>query len=302
LAHFEKESHEDILEYFQFLIDKEYGFLCDNPLSFPDISMDWKAPAHITNIIIDHNADSNYDYQAIFKELTKMGCSAVQFRFFCTVSLEKLHQIHEFLIGTTFRSSEIIVKYSSEFEQVAALIQFCETYQYIQHITIFESSFEQFEQIPHRTVYINYIKENINNESHCGIIHPAYFAINIRTFTESQHHNTCLNRKISIDQNGDIKNCPSMTESYGNIANTTLQEALNHPDFKKYWNITKDQINICKDCEFRHICTDCRAYVENPDDILSKPLKCGYNPYTCEWEDWSANPLKEKAMKHYGMI
>jgi hypothetical protein len=21
--------------------------------------------------------------------------------------------------------------------------------------------------------------------------------------------------------------------------------------------------------------------------------------YTCEWEDWSANPLKEKAKKHY---
>lgn len=58
---------------------------------------------------------------------------------------------------------------------------------------------------------------------------------------------------------------------------------------------------VCKDCEFRYICTDCRAYVEDPDDILSKPLKCGYNPYTGEWSEWSTNPLKQKAIDFYGM-
>jgi hypothetical protein len=34
---------------------------------------------------------------------------------------------------------------------------------------------------------------------------------------------------------------------------------------------------------------------------LSKPLKCGYNPYTNEWAEWSTNPLKEKAIAYYGM-
>ncbi len=53
---------------------------------------------------------------------------------------------------------------------------------------------------------------------------------------------------------------------------------------------------------------DCRAYVEDPHDQsgtdgtnLSKPLKCGYNPYTGEWSEWSTNPLKEKGIKYYGM-
>ena len=59
--------------------------------------------------------------------------------------------------------------------------------------------------------------------------------------------------------------------------------------------------NASKDCEFRYICTDCRAYVEDPEDILSKPLKCGYNPYTGEWSEWSTNPLKQKAIDFYGM-
>ena len=96
-----------------------------------------------------------------------------------------------------------------------------------------------------------------------------------------------------------------MPQSFGNIKDTTLEEALNHPDFKKYWNVNKDMIAVCKDCEFRHICTDCRAYTERThfeEDIdLSKPLKCGYNPYTSEWAEWSANPLKQKAIEYYGM-
>lgn len=39
----------------------------------------------------------------------------------------------------------------------------------------------------------------------------------------------------------------------------------------------------------------------DPEDILIKPLKCGYNPYTGEWSEWSTNPLKQKAITHYGM-
>jgi SPASM domain peptide maturase of grasp-with-spasm system len=146
-----------------------------------------------------------------------------------------------------------------------------------------------------------YLKQELTDSKSCGNIHHNYFNITYESFSESQHHNTCLNRKISIDVHGNIKNCPSMPQSFGNIKDTTLEQALEHPDFKKYWNITKDQIEVCKDCEFRHICTDCRAYTEDPENMLSKPLKCGYNPYTNVWEEWSTNPLKQKAIEYYGM-
>jgi hypothetical protein len=33
-----------------------------------------------------------------------------------------------------------------------------------------------------------------------------------------------------------------MKDSFGNIKDTTLEEAINKPGFKKYWNITKDEI------------------------------------------------------------
>lgn len=135
----------------------------------------------------------------------------------------------------------------------------------------------------------------------CGVVASSIFNLHENHINESFHHNSCLNRKISIDSSGNIKNCPSMKESFGNIQDTTLTEAIEKPGFKKYWDINKDKILVCKDCEFRYICTDCRAYVEDPEDILSKPLKCGYNPYTGEWSEWSTNPLKQKAIDFYGM-
>ena len=143
--------------------------------------------------------------------------------------------------------------------------------------------------------------EKLESPKSCGCVHNSYFNNNFEHIRESFNFNSCLNRKVSIDSDGNIKNCPSMPESYGNIKDTTLAEALEKPGFKKYWDINKDKIHVCKDCEFRYICTDCRAYVEDPEDIYSKPLKCGYNPYTGEWSEWSTNPLKQKAIDFYGM-
>jgi len=75
-------------------------------------------------------------------------------------------------------------------------------------------------------------------------------------------------KTYSLQYLRNIKNCPSMKESFGNIKDTTLEEALNKHGFKKYWNIKKDDVTKCKDCEFRYICTDCRAYIADPSDIF----------------------------------
>lgn len=152
------------------------------------------------------------------------------------------------------------------------------------------------------TQNLKFTSKNLSlNTNICGIVDKELFVCNFQHIEESLAHNTCLNRKIAIDAEGNIKNCPSMKESFGNIRDTTLEEAINKSGFKKYWNIKKDEITKCKDCEFRHVCTDCRAYIDSPEDIYSAPLKCGYNPYTCEWEEWSTNPLKEQAIEYYGM-
>jgi radical SAM protein with 4Fe4S-binding SPASM domain len=49
------------------------------------------------------------------------------------------------------------------------------------------------------------------------------------------------------------------------------------------WEITKNQIEICKDCELRYICQDCRAYTIDENNKYSKPLKCKYDQYQAVW-------------------
>jgi SPASM domain peptide maturase of grasp-with-spasm system len=84
--------------------------------------------------------------------------------------------------------------------------------------------------------------------------------------------------------NGEIKNCPSLSRSFGNIKDTTIAEAIAKPGFKDLWSIRKDDIDVCKDCEFRYMCTDCRAFIKDPDNIYSQPAKCTYNPYIAKWQ------------------
>lgn len=126
--------------------------------------------------------------------------------------------------------------------------------------------------------------QSITSSSCCGIVSEWYFTPKTEVFIESKKFNSCLNHKISVDVSGEIKNCPSMKDSYGNIQTTTLQEAIDKTGFKDIWNINKDKIEVCKDCEFRYICQDCRAYIQDPNNIYSKPAKCSYDPYEAVWK------------------
>lgn len=87
---------------------------------------------------------------------------------------------------------------------------------------------------------------------------------------ESLSFDTCLNNKISVDCRGEIKNCPSITKSFGNIRKNRLKDVAEMKEFQEIWHIKKDDIDVCKDC---------RAYISNPNDIYSKPQKCMYNPF-----------------------
>ena len=290
---------EIIEEYFEMLEKEEYIFFTETPQYFPQLNLNWEEPFEITNAIIDIDAYSiTLSWDSIINDFEQLGCKHIQIRSFSDQSLAFFNEILGKFERKRAISIDLIIKYQHGFDK-ALLLDFCKRYPRIYSIYAHSAPENKTLHISDRvTGNIFFVMDKITSSNHCGMISTDYFTINIKTFTEAQQHNTCLNRKISIDTEGYIRNCPSMKEHYGNIKDTTLQDALAHPDFKKYWFVNKDQISVCKDCEFRYICTDCRAYIENPEDMYSKPLKCGYNPYTCEWEEWSTNPLKQKVIVH----
>lgn len=295
-------DHEVVEEYLNFLLEHEYAFFTDTPEFYPKLNTAWFEPSIITNAIIDVNSDSEYDITKVLSQLDDFNCKHVQIRFFNTIQLNKITELLDFLNETVSIVSSInfVVSFTEEFS-VEKLIELFQKQPRICSFLIYNHRKEDFIKPlqGNHIKYIKYISKNSMSASHCGIISSEYFSPNIKAYTESLQHNSCLNRKISVDANGFIKNCPSMSAHFGNIKDTSLKEALQQKEFKRYWNITKDEIDVCKDCEFRHICTDCRAYRENPEDQYSKPLKCGYNPYMNVWSEWSTNPLKQKAIEYY---
>lgn len=119
--------------------------------------------------------------------------------------------------------------------------------------------------------------ERMDDCSMCGIIEEALYSINIDTYLKYSKGNTCLWKKISISADGQIRNCPSMPISYGHISNTNILGIKSNPTYKYLSEIKKSEIDVCRDCEFRVFCTDCRANICNPNNIYSKPKKCKYN-------------------------
>lgn len=294
------ENEQIIDEYIEFLNSKEFGLYVDSEEFdfFPEMNNTFEIPSKLSNIIVELSEYNISHLKEIITSLENLMCRNIQFIAYEELEINQIKNILTLTKNSDFMSIELIVHYS---EEIIKFIKDIDKYNFRVTELLIHNSKNRNKTIDLASFPITFLDYKINNFSHCGKIGNDYFSVNKEKVLESLNHNSCLHKKVSIDKDGNIKNCPALSNSFGNIHDTTLEQALNHKDFKKYWNITKDQIEVCKDCEFRHICTDCRAYLEDPKNQYSKPLKCGYSPYTNKWEEWSTNPLKQKAIEYYNM-
>lgn len=293
------QSNKSVIDsYVNFITKNELGFI-DSSIykELTELDLSWDSYSPITNIIIEYDPSINYEVEFLL-DLINLSIDALEVRCYNVVSYEQIDNFLNLFENSTILSIRLIMQYHKDINKryVEKLI---DNHLRVNAVQIHGAPFDDFSTIFDDTVPLQFSKHKINSCHQCGNINSGYFTSSLQLFSESRHHNTCLNRKLSIDRMGFIKNCPSLPENFGHIANAKLNDLLAEPSFKKLWNIKKDDIEICKDCEFRHICTDCRAYVEDPADLYSKPLKCGYNPYTNEWTDWFLDKAKEKGIYHY---
>lgn len=248
---------------------------------FPKMNLNWFNSCSISNITIIVNNNNIKQLNTIFLQIDEIGCDCIVFIIHKNVKLDAINIFLQEIQHTHVKTVELIMKYeSSHVENIDKLI---DKNQRIVRVTVYNSPFFMKTNYDNITDII-YTKEKFLSFSQCGIVSKEYFCINRSIFTESQHFNTCLNRKICIDADGEIKNCPVMNRSFGNINDITIEEALNKPNFKDLWGVRKDDIDVCKDCEFRYMCTDCRYSDLESFGKYDKPQKCLYNPYTCEWD------------------
>jgi SPASM domain peptide maturase of grasp-with-spasm system len=303
-------NKEQIMGFLDFLDEKELIMLVDDPSEFPPIENSWDFPGLVQNAVIDVSAVL-HDFAKIFNELSALGCQYVQIRSFSNLlTLGHCHALMEHAQHKSIVGVELVLKHEDDVSD-DTYITFVKQHSMVPLLTV--HSAPQSKQVRVDTIapviyegaplrQIRFTSQIIDSETHCGIITQKHLTPPaVGSFFEAKSFNGCLNKKISVDAAGNIRNCPSMRDSYGNIRDSSLLQAVHAAGFKENWSISKDHISICRDCEFRYACSDCRAYLENPDDAFSKPLKCGYDPYSRTWNEWGENPAKRATAKLYGI-
>lgn len=278
------EGHAILDEYFAFLEEKELGIWTSEPESFPDLNLYWDVPSIITNAVIDVDERSSHDWAALIGQLHDLGCQALQVRVFCDWPLAALDAALEETLQGSLRGIDLLLKWTPEHDP-ERLREFIRKHRRVQQVTVHSAPENQIHKPFVENATLVYASQVIASAAHCGQVRPGYFTIGTGFFLEALHFNSCLNRKVAVDAAGEIRNCPSMPASFGNARTTDLRAAVMDEQFRALWEVNKDQVEVCRDCEFRYVCPDCRAWVRVSDEKFAKPSKCGYDPYTGTWRD-----------------
>ncbi|MBI1863908.1 radical SAM protein [Candidatus Woesebacteria bacterium] len=135
-----------------------------------------------------------------------------------------------------------------------------------------------------------------------GYMTKPNFTANKNTIAHYSKGHSCLAGKITLTDSGDILPCIfSRNHIIGNVLKVaSLESILLSEAMQQVWNTTKDSVLVCRDCEYRYVCFDCRPLSEaaasgNSDYMHAPYPRCTHNPYTGEWAKgtWRVNEKGE---------
>ncbi|MGI0119109.1 grasp-with-spasm system SPASM domain peptide maturase [Zooshikella sp. RANM57] len=291
LQKYEQDDQVIIKEYLDFIIEHEFGFYTDKPECFPDLDLTWKSPSYITNAVIDVNKDSHHDYSHMINILESLGCQAIDLRVFDNIHFDLIDDFLSLSDNSCIRNINICIPYATWKNRKANKDYFLD-HPRINTFIVHKSPKNKIKENEYDNRKIIFLKKGITSANCCGYVSENLMIGNMSLFTESQQHNSCLNRKLSIDVNGQVNNCNVRKENYGEYDKIDVVDLVkNNKSFSSLWQITKDQISVCQDCEFRYVCVDCRGLISDDQNIYSKPKRCNYNPYKAEWEPEPINVI-----------
>ena len=253
---------EDELQWLVFLLEQEYVFYIPEVFkdNFPALSLEFTTPSLISNAIIEV---ADYTKKYHLTHLENLNCKHLAFYFVSspTDEIELITFLKTNLIELTFNSVDLI------FQSISADL--------LDKInTTITDTFSEIHQVA--------LHPKANEEF------TPKFILNQLTYLEALDANSYFNRKLFIDRNEDIFNSIETTTKFGNLKQLTNRNAFNdlieQGDITVLWSTPKHKIDVCRDCEFRHMCIDNRIPKQRKDGSFYHEKECAYNPYTAQWK------------------
>lgn len=283
---FNNELNEGIDHYFKHLDEIDYGFFLDNPESFSKLNLIWDSPLKVNNAILEIRQNCKYNFSSAIKELSSLGCACIQIRIYDSNINQILSEIVNATRYSRIKAVEILLP-ESLFEDF--VVQYLEDIENrISYILV--HSIEDEGKTKNEYENSKYFKDKklaftskVVGNSTTDLISREKFISNIEFFSEAQEYNVALNRKVSIDNEGNFKNYLSHKETFGNFNKESITKLIDNKDFTRKWFINNDNIDTCKNCQFRYICFD-NSDIEFNGSSWRKLNQCPFDPYTNKWE------------------
>lgn len=279
------EFKDQIIELINNLIEDDFGFLTEEPGSFPSISTLYHGRKRIYSAIIELDTKALQQYGRLVNELISLDCS-----IFYLLIRDEIGDIHAFenflMLFKKSRATWVQVIFDRPYLTIDQLKEV--THDMRVTYTIFNAPKEEvikgrwwFEESVYKFQLIEYKTESfdLNKKSKYG---EEQFSPTQMAFIESQNHNPFFNLKVCVSKEGEYKNDLSFLKSFGNFYSRSLEDLLIDEEFKKLWYLSNDKIEKCKDCQFRYQCIS-NSEVKEESGKYYKIHTCHFDPYNNIW-------------------
>lgn len=283
---YDSDCDETIDEYIDFLEKNEFVCWLPDVLleNFVPMDFEYDYPADITNAIIDIDVHSSYSVVGALKKLENLGCKSVQIRSFSFRPIEFFDSILAEFIDSSYLTIEIITLFSDVRE--IEVSKFIESHSRIKALVFHTAPYNKVTNQKGKNIMgtLAYTRQIIKSATDCHNNSEEYFNVSIPLFSESLLHHPYFNRKVSVDTTGIIKNCSSHNKEFGNVEKCEIAGIIKQHDFQQLWNVSRDKIVVCRDCEFRYMCSDSTLPILISEGVWKLSTECNYNPYIGKWK------------------
>jgi radical SAM protein with 4Fe4S-binding SPASM domain len=111
------------------------------------------------------------------------------------------------------------------------------------------------------------------------------FMVSAAAFEWNRTRNSCWYGKAAVTSDGSVIPCVfARQQTTGRLPAQSLGEIIHGERMQAYWCLTYDQVEDCKACEYRYLCTDCRPLALGlTGSLYAKSPRCTYDPYKGVW-------------------
>jgi SPASM domain peptide maturase of grasp-with-spasm system len=268
--------------FFAQFVSEEIGFYTDDPKLFPELSCDWESPFTITNCIIEVEKSSTFNFESVINQLNELSCRAVQLRLLSVFSITDLKSFLNTFNNSKINHLEILMPYTNEVKN-SDFFGLYNIQPRLNRIMLYSSEEDKIEKDDNNTLI--YFKKDIRIDS-SEVIKVERFNTNIEIFSEANHFNLGLNRKVCINKEGEIKNYLNHTTTFGNIETKNIKDVVGTIEFQEKWTISNDKIEVCKKCQYRYACVS-NSDIKKENNKYFKIDMCKFNPILNVWKEYS---------------